>query len=42
MSNNKENTEKKGTSLGVKILAGFLALLMLAGTVFGLIFYILA
>lgn len=33
--------EKKKASLKVRIMAGFLALLMLAGTVFAVIAYIL-
>lgn len=36
MKNNENKTGKK-LSLAAKILAGFLAALMLAGTVFGLI-----
>ena len=35
-----KNQEKKTLSLKARILAGFLALLMLAGTVFAVISYI--
>ena len=38
----KENENKKPISLSVKIMAGFLALLMLAGCVFGVLYYIIA
>ena len=38
---NNETNEKKPVSLGVKIMAGVLALLMLSGTVFGLIAYLM-
>ena len=36
-----KNQEKKTLSLKARIMAGFLALLMLAGTVFGVISYII-
>ena len=36
-----KDQEKKTVSLKVRLLAGFLALLMLAGTVLGLIAYLL-
>ena len=39
--NNNDKNEKKSTPLAVKILAGFLALLMLSGTVFGFLYYVL-
>ena len=35
-----KNQEKKQVSLKVRIMAGFLALLMLAGTVFAVISYV--
>lgn len=37
----KEKETQKATSLSVKLMAGFLALLMLAGTVFGVISFIM-
>lgn len=37
----KEKETKKTTSLSVKLMAGFLALLMLAGTVFGVVAFII-
>ena len=39
MKNNQES--KKGLSLSARILAGIMALLLLAGTVFGTVIYFL-
>jgi len=41
MKNRENKNEKKQVSLSAKIMAGFLAALMLAGTVFGVLSYIL-
>lgn len=41
MKSNGKNSEKKQISLPAKIMAAFLAALMLAGTVFGVISYII-
>ena len=36
-----KNNEKKTTSLATKVMAGILALLMLASVVFGLLYYLI-
>lgn len=41
MKGNEKNSDKKQMSLSVKIMAGFLAALMLAGTVFGVLAYMI-